>query len=62
MEGRSSMETEALRSMSAAEKLAAMTSLIHEAYRPKGAWIRLHEPGLSEQEVLERVREAMAVD
>lgn len=46
--------------MSAAEKLAVMTSLIREAYRLKGAWIRLNEPGLSDQEIRERVLEAMA--
>lgn len=62
MEERSSMEIEALRRMSAAEKLAVMTSLIRGAYRLKGAWIRLNEPGLSEQELREKVREAMAGD
>ena len=62
MEEHSSMETEALRRMSAAEKLAVMTSLIREAYRLKGAWIRLNEPGLSEQELRKRVLEAMAGD
>jgi hypothetical protein len=42
------METEALRRTSAAQKLAVMTSLIREAYRLKGAWIRLNESGPSE--------------
>jgi len=46
--------------MSAAEKLAVMTSLIREAYRLKGAWIRLNEPGLSDQEIRKSVLEAMA--
>jgi hypothetical protein len=58
----SSMEIEALRRMSAAQKLAVMTSLIREAYRLKGAWIRLNEPGLSEEELRKRVSEAMASD
>ncbi len=62
MEQHTSQETEALRRMSAAEKLAVMTSLIREAYRLKGAWIRLNEPGLSEEELRERVMEAIAGD
>ena len=62
MEEHSSMETEALRRMSAAKKLAVMTSLVREAYRLKGAWIRLNEPGLSEQELRKKVLEAMAGD
>ena len=62
MEENSSMETEVLRRMSAAEKLAVMTSLIREAYRLKGAWIRLNEPGLSEQELRKRISEAVAGD
>jgi hypothetical protein len=62
MEEHSSMEIEALRRMSAAQKLAVMTSLIREAYRLKGAWIRLNEPGLSEEELRNRVSEAMASD
>ena len=33
---------------------------IREAYRLKGAWIRLNEPGLSDQEIRKRVLEAMA--
>jgi hypothetical protein len=60
MEQHTSLETEVLRRMSAAEKLAVMTSLIREAYRLKGAWIRLNEPGLSDQEIRKRVLEAMA--
>ena len=62
MEEHSSIEIEVLRRMSAAEKLAVMTALIREAYRLKGAWIRLNEPGLSDQELRERVLEAMAGD
>jgi hypothetical protein len=62
MENSPSPETDALRRMSAAQKLAVMTSLIREAYRLKGAWIRLNEPGLSEQEVRKKLREAMAGD
>jgi hypothetical protein len=62
MENSPSLETDALRRMSAAQKLAVMTSLIREAYRLKGAWIRLNEPGLSEQEVRKKLREAMAGD
>jgi hypothetical protein len=48
--------------MSAAEKLAVMKSLIREAYRLKGAWIRLNEPELSEEEVRKRVLEVVAGD
>jgi hypothetical protein len=48
--------------MSAAQKLAVMTSLIREAYRLKGAWLRLNEPGLSEEDLRRRVLEAMAGD
>jgi hypothetical protein len=55
-------ETEVLRRMSPAQKLAVMTSLIREAYRLKRAWIRLSEPGLSEEELQRRVREAIAGD
>jgi hypothetical protein len=62
MREHSAMEIETLRRMSAAEKLAVMTSLIREAYRLKSAWIRLNEPGLSEQELRKRVLEAMAGD
>jgi len=62
MEERSSMETAALRRMSAVDKLAVMTSLIREAYRLKGAWIRLNHPGLSKEELRTRVLEAMAGD
>jgi len=51
MEEPSSIETETLRSMSAAKELAVMNSLIREAYRLRRAWIRLNEPGLSEQEL-----------
>jgi hypothetical protein len=56
------MEVEALRRMSPARKLAVMTSLIREAYRLKRAWIRLNEPGLSEQDLHRRVLEAVAGD
>jgi hypothetical protein len=62
MEKPTSPETEVLRRMSAAEKLAVMTSLIREAYRLKGAWLRMSEPELSEEELRNRVREAMADD
>ena len=62
MEEYTSMETEALRRMSAAEKLAVMTSLIREAFRLKGAWLRVSEPELSEEELQRRVLEAMAGD
>jgi len=56
------METEALRRMSAAEKLAVMTSLIRKACRLKGAWIRLNHPEFSKEELRTRVLEAMAGD
>jgi hypothetical protein len=62
MEEYTLLEIEALRRMSAAEKLAVMTSLIREAYRLKGAWLRVSEPELSEEEVRKRVLEAMAGD
>ena len=62
MEEHAAMEVEALRRMSAAQKLAVMTSLIREAFRLKRAWIRLNEPGLSEQDLHQRVLEAMASD
>ena len=62
MEEHTSMETEALRRMSAAEKLAVMTSLIREAFRLKGAWLRVSEPELSEEELQRRILEAMAGD
>ncbi len=62
MDTLTSLETEALRSMSAAQKLAVMTSLIREAYRLKGAWLRVSEPELSEEELRARVLEAVAGD
>jgi len=62
MEQLTPMETEALRRMSAAEKPAVMTSLIREACRLKGAWVRLSEPELSEEEVWKRVLEEVAGD
>ena len=60
MEPLSPLETDILRRMSPAEKLAVMTSLIREAYRLKRASILLFEPGLSEEGLGRRVREAMA--
>ena len=62
MEDHTPMEVEVLRRMSAAQKLAVMTSLIREAYRLKRAWIRLNEPELSEQELHQKVLEAVAGD
>lgn len=62
MEDSSSPETDALRRMSASQKLAVMTSLIRVAYRLKGAWLRMIEPGLSEEEIRRKVVEAMAGD
>jgi hypothetical protein len=56
------MEVEALRRMSAAQKLAVMTSLIREAYRLKKAWIRLNQPELSEEDLHLRVLKEMACD
>jgi hypothetical protein len=56
------MGTEAVRRMSPTRKLAVMTSLIREAYRLKTAWIRLCEPGLSEEELRSKVLAAMAGD
>ena len=62
MEDHTPIEVEVLRRMSAAQKLAVMTSLIREAYRLKRAWIRLTEPELSEQDLHHRVLEAVAGD
>jgi hypothetical protein len=62
MEEHTSLETETLRRMSAAQKLAVMNSLIREAYRLKGAWLRESEPELSEEELRRRILEAMAGD
>jgi len=62
MEKHTPSETETLRRMSAAQKLAVMTSLIREAYRLKRAWIRLNHPDLSEEELRARVLEAVAGD
>lgn len=49
-------ETEALRQMTAAEKLGVMTALIRQAYSLKAAALRAQWPDWSEAEVQERTR------
>jgi hypothetical protein len=48
---------EMLRGLSAAAKLAAMHSLIRQAYELKAAWVRSTEPHLGDDEVRARTRE-----
>lgn len=62
MEDQLRIETETLRRMSPAQKVAVMTSLIREAYRLKAAWIRSNEPGISEEEIQLRLSEWMSGD
>jgi hypothetical protein len=56
----STSRMEVLRRLSPARKLAVMTGLIRQAYRLKTAWLRMTEPELSEEEIAEKVREAVA--
>ena len=49
-------ETEVLRRMAPAQKLAVMDALIHQAYELKAAALRARWPQLSEAEVRARVR------
>lgn len=49
-------ETEALRRMSPAQKLAVMHALIRQAYELKAAAVRARWPDLSDAEVRERTR------
>lgn len=53
-------EIEALRRLSPARKLAVLTGLIRETYRLKTAWLRMTEPALSEEEIVEKARQVVA--
>ena len=55
-------ELESLRRMTPAEKLAVMRALIRQAYTLKAAGIRATQPELSEEQILDRVREIMGRD
>jgi len=60
MDNQHEQEIEILRRLSPARKLEVMTGLIQEAYRLKTAWLRMTRPELSEEELVEKVREAVA--
>jgi hypothetical protein len=60
MDDQHQQELEVLRRLSPARKLEVMTGLIRQAYRLKTAWLRMTEPELSEEEIAEKVREAVA--
>jgi hypothetical protein len=60
MDDQHEREIETLRRLSPARKLAVMTGLIREAYRLKTAWLRMTEPELSEEEIVEKVRQVVA--
>ena len=55
-------ETDALRQMSPAQKLAVMHALIRQAFELKAAMVRARWPGLSDAEVRERTRTLVAGD
>jgi hypothetical protein len=55
-------ETDALRHMSPAQKLAVMHALIRQAFELKAAAVRDRWPDLSEPEVRERTRALVAGD
>lgn len=55
-------ETEALRRMTAAEKLRVMTALIQQAYTLKAAALRAQWPDWSEAEVQDRTRALVGGD
>jgi hypothetical protein len=55
-------ETDALRRMSPARKLAVMHALIRQAYELKAAAVRARRPDLSDAEVLEHTRVLVAGD
>ena len=54
------LEIQWLRGMTAAKKLAVMTSLIRQAYELKAAAIRARDPHLPESEVRARTRALVA--
>ena len=60
MDDQHHQEIEVFRRLSPARKLEVMTGLIREAYRLMTAWLRMTEPWLSEEEIAEKVREAVA--
>ena len=55
-------ETDLLRRMTPAEKLAVMQALIRQAYELKAAAVRVRWPDLSEQEVWSKTRSLMGGD
>lgn len=55
-------DTDALRRMTAGEKLAVMTALIRQAYELKAAGIRARWPELSQEEVAARARALVGGD
>jgi len=55
-------ETETLRQMSPAQKLAVMHALIRQAFELKAATVRARWPDLSDAEVRERTRILVAGD
>lgn len=55
-------ETEILRRMTPARKLAVMRALIREAYELKRAGVRISRPDLSEEEVWARACELVGGD
>ena len=54
------MDEALVRKLSAEQKLAAMGSLLQQAYDLKLAWIKESKPGLSDEEVPEVVRRQVA--
>jgi hypothetical protein len=60
MEDPGRLETELLRALSPATKIAVMNGLIRQAYALKEAWVRASEPDLSDDAVRARVRELVA--
>lgn len=55
-------ETDTLRRMSPAQKLAVMHALIRQVFELKAATVRARWPDLSDAEVQERTRELVAGD
>jgi hypothetical protein len=53
-------ESEILRALTPAAKLAAMQGLIRQAYELKAAWVRAQSPHLSETEVWTKASELVA--
>jgi len=59
---RTDQETDTLRHMSPAQKLAVMHALIRQAFELKAATVRARWPDLSDQEVRERTRRLVGGD